>query len=325
MTRLGYAISSEEHAPLELVRNARLAEEAGFEYALISDHFHPWIDEQGHSPFVWTIIGAIAEATERLELGTGVTAPTMRIHPAIIAQAAATAACLMPGRFFFGVGTGENLNEHILGDRWPPAELRLEMLEEAIEVMRLLWQGGLQTHYGEHYVVENARIYDLPDEPIRVMVAASGSEAADLAGRVGDGLISTSPKKELVDAFRSGGGDDDRPRYGHLAVCWAETKDEGIATAHRYWPNIALPGQLSQDMLLPSHFEQAAELVGRDDVADMVPCGPEARPILERIEQYVGAGFSHVYLHQIGPQQAEFLRFCERHILPELAAVATRR
>jgi coenzyme F420-dependent glucose-6-phosphate dehydrogenase len=324
MTRLGYAISSEEHAPLELVRNARLAEEAGFEYALVSDHFHPWIDEQGHSPFVWAVIGAIAQATKRIELGTGVTAPTMRIHPAIIAQAAATAACLLPGRFFLGVGTGENLNEHILGDRWPPFELRLEMLEEAIEVMRSLWQGGLQTHYGEHYVVENARIYDLPGEPIRVMIAASGSQAAEFAGRVGDGLISISPDDEVAAAFEGGGGAD-KPRYGQLAVCWAESRDEGVRTAHRVWPNIALPGQLSQDMLLPSHFEQAAELVTEDAVADMVPCGPEPKPILERIEQYVDAGFSHVYLHQIGPQQAEFLRFCERRILPEFAPAAARR
>ena len=173
---IGYALSSEEHAPADLVRYARLAEERGFTYALISDHFHPWTDRQGQSPFVWSVIGAIAEATERLRLGTGVTCPTIRIHPAIIAQAAATAAALMPGRFFLGVGTGENLNEHILGDRWPEGRVRLEMLEEAIEVIRLLWQGGYQSHHGTHYTVEQARLYTLPDEPPPIMVAAGQAE-----------------------------------------------------------------------------------------------------------------------------------------------------
>src|SRR5687767_13274071 len=195
MTSFGYALSSEEHAPSDLVRYAELAERAGFPFALISDHFHPWIDRQGHSPFVWDVIGAISQRTQKLVLGTGVTCPTMRIHPAIIAQAAATAATLMPGRFFLGVGSGEALNEHILGDRWPPADIRQDMLEEAVEVMRLLWRGGELSHYGEHYVVENARIYDLPDEPVPVMIAAGGEKSAELAGRIGDGLITTAPEK----------------------------------------------------------------------------------------------------------------------------------
>jgi coenzyme F420-dependent glucose-6-phosphate dehydrogenase len=322
--QLGYAISSEEHAPLDLVRNARRAEEAGFGYALISDHYHPWIDEQGHSPFVWSVIGAIAQATERLELGTGVTAPTMRIHPAIIAQAAATAACLMPGRFFLGVGTGENLNEHILGDRWPPFDLRLEMLEEAIEVMRLLWEGGLKTHYGEHYVVENARVYDLPEESIRIMVAAGGDEAAEFAGRASDGLIATAPNDEIMTAFERGGGKD-KPRYGQLTLCWAKDRDEAIRTAHRVWPTSSMPGQLSQDLALPAHYEQAAELVTPEKVAEEVICGPDARPVLDKIEEYAKTGFTHVYLHQVGPDQEGFLRFAERELLPEFAPVGARR
>lgn len=324
MTELGYAISSEEHAPLDLVKNARLAEEAGFRFALISDHYHPWIDEQGHSPFVWGVIGAIAQATERLELGTGVTAPTVRIHPAIIAQAAATSACLLPGRFFLGVGTGENLNEHILGDRWPPFELRIEMLEEAIEVMRLLWQGGMQTHYGEHYVVENARVYDLPEQPVRVMVAASGEQAAQLAGRAGDGLISTSPDEETMAAFDAAGGEG-KPRFGQLTLCWADDRGEAIRTAHRVWPNAALPGQLSQDLLLPLHYEQASTLVTEDHIAEMMPCGPQAQPVLDLIEKYAKAGYSHIYLHQIGPEQEGFLKWASREILPELAGVGGSR
>src|SRR5688500_17448288 len=212
MPEIGYALSSEEHSPTDLVRHARLAEEAGFTFALISDHYHPWIDRQGHSPFVWGVIGGISQQTERLVLGTGVTCPTICIHPAIIAHAAATAAAMMPGRFFLGVGSGENLNEHILGDQWPPVDVRLEMLEEAIEVIRLLWEGGLQSHYGEHFVVENARLYTLPDEPPPIHVAASGEKAAELAGRVGDGLIATSPEEATLKAFRAGGGDG-KPIY----------------------------------------------------------------------------------------------------------------
>ncbi|MDP8910963.1 MAG: TIGR03557 family F420-dependent LLM class oxidoreductase, partial [Actinomycetota bacterium] len=240
---LGYALSCEEHAPADLVRNARRAEEAGFTFAMISDHYHPWVDEQGQSAFVWGVIGAISHATERLRLGTGVTCPTIRIHPAIVAQAAATAASLMPGRFTLGVGTGENLNEHILGDKWPAPDERLEMLEEAIEVIRLLWQGGYQTFRGAYYTVEQARIYTLPDEPPPIAVAAGKPLAADLAGRDGDALVATSPQASLVDGYRSAGGGG--PCYGQITVCWAETEEQGVETAHRVWPNAGLKGDLS--------------------------------------------------------------------------------
>src|SRR2546429_2172440 len=195
---LGYKLSSEEFGPRDLVRQARQAEEAGFTFGLISDHFHPWIDKQGHSPFVWSVIGGIAQVTEKIRVGTGVTCPLIRIHPAIVAQAAATVAAMMPGRFFLGVGTGENLNEHVLGDRWPLPDERLEMLEEAVEVMRLLWQGGEQTHRGRHYTVDHARVYTLPDEPPDIYVAAAAPKAAELAGRVGDGFVSTSPDADAL-------------------------------------------------------------------------------------------------------------------------------
>ena len=196
---IGYALSSEEHRPLDLVEHAKRAEQAGFPYALVSDHFHPWIDRQGESSFVWSVIGAIAASTTTLRLGTGVTCPTIRIHPAIIAQAAATSAALLPGRFFLGVGTGENLNEHILADRWPSAYERRERLAEALEVMRGLWEGDLWSFEGKYYRVDNARLYTLPEEPIEVVVAAAGPEAAKLAARIGDGLVSTAPDPELVE------------------------------------------------------------------------------------------------------------------------------
>src|SRR5688500_14248134 len=265
MVEIGYALSSEEHTPLDLVRWAELAAEAGFGFALVSDHYHPWTDSQGHSPFVWGVIGAISQRTERLVLGTGVTCPMIRTHPAIIAQAAATAACLMPGRFFLGVGTGENLNGHILGDKWPPADTRLEMLEESIEVMRLLWEGGQQSFEGNYYVVENARVYDLPKEPVQVMVAASGEKAAQLGGRVGDGFIGTAPKKELISAYTKAGGAR-KPKYGQVTVCWAKTKREAVKTATEIWPTAAIPGQLGQELALPAFFEQAAETVTEEQI-----------------------------------------------------------
>jgi coenzyme F420-dependent glucose-6-phosphate dehydrogenase len=318
MPSIGYALSSEEHRPLDLVRYAAAAERAGFSYALVSDHFHPWVDRQGQSPFVWSVVGGIAEATDRLRLGTGVTCPTIRIHPAIIAQAAATSAAMLPGRFFLGVGTGENLNEHVLGDRWPEAEVRLEMLEEAIEVIRLLWQGGYQSHHGRYYTVEEARIYTLPDQPPPIYVAASQPQAAELAGRVGDGLISVAPDAELIDRFKSAGGDG-KPKVGQVTVCWAESQEEARQTAFEWWPNAAIKGALSQELALPRHFEDAAGMVSEDDVAETIVCGPDPDRFVEQIEEYAEAGFDHVYVHQVGPDQESFFRFAHEQLLPRFA------
>ena len=318
MPAIGYALSSEEHAPLDLVRQAAAAEEAGFEYALVSDHFHPWVDKQGQSPFVWSVIGGIAEATQELRLGTGVTCPTTRIHPAIIAQAAATAEAMLPGRFFLGVGTGENLNEHILGHRWPEGAVRVEMLEEAIEVIRLLWRGGYQSHHGRYYTVEEARIYTLPDESPPIYVAASKPDAAELAGRVGDGFVSTAPEAELVERFEQAGGEG-KPKLGQVTVCFAEEEAEARRTALEWWPNAAVPGDLSQELALPRHFEDAAEMVSEDDVAEKIVCGPDPERYFEQIEKYAEAGFDHVYLHQVGPDQDSFFRFAKEEILPRFA------
>jgi G6PDH family F420-dependent oxidoreductase len=316
MPELGYALSSEEHAPDTLVANARRAEEVGFTHALISDHFHPWIDKQGHSPFVWAVIGGIAQVTDTIEIGTGVTCPTIRTHPAVIAQAAATAAAMLPGRFFLGVGTGENLNEHILGNRWPPGEVRLEMLAEAIDVIRLLWKGSYQSHRGRYYTVENARIYTLPDEPPPLLVAASKEGAAELAGR-NDGLIGTSPEEDVLQAFAAGGGKG-KPAYGQVTVCWAKTEDEAKRTACEWWPNAAVKGDLSQELALPLHFEQAAEMVNEDDVAEAVVCGPDPEAHLAKIRDYADAGYDHVYVHQVGPDQEGFFDFYEREVLPNV-------
>ncbi|MBD0329422.1 MAG: TIGR03557 family F420-dependent LLM class oxidoreductase [Thermoleophilia bacterium] len=312
----GYALSSEEHRPNDLVRNCRLAEEAGLTFALISDHYHPWVDAQGQSAFVWSVIGGIAHATERIRLGTGVTCPTIRIHPAIVAQAAATSAAMMPGRFFLGVGTGENLNEHILGDKWPVPDERLEMLEEAIEVIRLLWDGGYQTFRGDYYTVEQARLYTLPDEPPPIAVAASKPLAADVAAHSGDALISTAPDASLVQGYRDAGGDG--PVYAQITCCWARTEEEGVRTVHETWPNAGLKGDLSQELALPLHFEQAVQLVTEDQIAGLVACGPDPRPFVEQVRKYAEAGFDHVYFHQIGRDQDGFFRFFREELAPAL-------
>ena len=310
---IGYALSSEEHDPRDLVRFARLAEEQGFTYALISDHFHPWTDRQGQSPFVWAVVGAIAQATERLRLGTGVTCPTIRIHPAVIAHAAATATALMPGRFFLGLGTGENLNEHVLGDRWPEGAVRLKMLAEAIDVIRLLWEGGYQSHHGTYYTVEEARLYTLPDEPPPIMVAAAKAEAAQLAGTC-EGLIGTAPDAELLSEFDAAGGSG-KPRFGQVTVCWAKDEAAARMSALEWWPNAALPGDLGQELALPRHYEQAAALVTEDDVAEKVVCGPDPDAHRAAIEEFAQAGYDHVYVHQVGPDQEGFLDFYGREIL----------
>jgi coenzyme F420-dependent glucose-6-phosphate dehydrogenase len=316
MAQIGYTLSSEEHGPGDLVRHARAAEEAGFSFASISDHYHPWIDRQGHSPFVWSVLGAVAGATERLHLLTGVTCPIIRIHPAIVAHAAATTALLLPGRFSLGVGTGENLNEHVHGDRWPAVDQRLEMLDEAIDVIRLLWQGGQQTHRGRFYTVEQARVYDLPDEPPPILVAAKGDKATRLAAEKGDGLVGTAPDADMISTFEEAGGKE-KPRYGQLHVCWAKDEAEAKRTAREWWPNAAVPGELSVELPLPRHYEQAAEALSEDDVAESVVCGPDPERHIQAIQQYADAGFTHVYVHQVGPDQDGYLRFAEEQVLPK--------
>jgi coenzyme F420-dependent glucose-6-phosphate dehydrogenase len=316
LAEIGYALSCEEHDPSQLVRNATRAEEAGFTFALISDHYHPWTDRQGQSAFVWSAIGAIAQATNRLGLGTGVTCPTMRMHPAVVAQAAATSAMLMPGRFFLGVGSGENLNEHIIGEHWPPADIRQEMLEEAIEIIRQLWEGGYQSYHGAYYVVENARIYSRPEAPPPIIVAASGPSAAGLAARAGDGLIGTAPDKELIDGFHQDGGSG--PIYGQITVCWGPDEAAARKTAHEWWPNAAIPGELGQELPLPRHFEQAAQSVTEDQIAEAIVCGPDPERHIDGIRKYVDAGYTHIYVHQVGPDQEGFFNFYSNEVLQKL-------
>jgi len=317
LLEIGYWLSSEEHPPADLVGYAARAEAAGFPSAMISDHFHPWTRRQGNSPFVWSVLGAIAQATHDLRIGTGVTAPILRVHPVVIAQAAATTAALMPGRFFLGLGTGERLNEHVVGKGWPRIDVRREMLAEAVELIRHLWTGRNVTHRGAHFTVEDARILTRPPEPPPIMIAGSGKRSARLAGKLGDGFIGVVPSPEQVEAFEAAGGAG-KPRLGQVHVCWAADEAEARATATEWWPIGALPGPLLTELSRPEDFEGAAALVDETDVADAVVCGPDPDRHLEAIAEFATAGFDHVYVHQVGPDQEGFFRFYENEVLPRL-------
>ena len=314
MVKLGYFLSCEEFDAPELVRQARLAEEAGFEALWISDHFHPWLAEQGNSPFVWSVIGAVSQACD-LPISTAVTCPTTRLHPAIVAQAAATSAVLTGGNFVLGVGSGEALNEHVLGHGWPSADIRLDMLEEAVAVMRELWTGEIVEHHGEYYDVEHARLYSLPENPVPVYVSGFGPKAASLAGRIGDGFVCTKPDADLIKAFRDAGGEG-KPMQAGTKVCWGPDAAKAKQTAHHYWRNEALPGELAQILPTPEHFQQASTLIEPD--AMPTPAGPDPKVHLESLRQYVDACYDELYVQQIGPDQDGFFEFFAKNVLPEL-------
>jgi G6PDH family F420-dependent oxidoreductase len=315
--KIGYFLSCEEYDPRELVRQARLAEEAGFSGLWISDHFHPWNDAQGQSAFVWTVIGALAEATN-LPVATAVTCPTIRTHPAIIAQAAATAQVMLEGRFSLGVGSGEALNEHILGDRWPAAQERLDMLADAVEIMRELWTGRVVTMSTDHYDVEHARIYTLPDTPPPVLVSGFGPKAVELAGRIGDGFVTVMPDKDAISRFRSAGGGDKIVQAG-TKVCFGPDEAAAVKTVHRIWPNEGLPGELAQILPTPEHFEQASELVTEEMIAESVPCGPDIERHVAAVQEYADAGADELYIQQIGSDQEAFFEAYSRDVLPRFA------
>jgi G6PDH family F420-dependent oxidoreductase len=318
MAKFGYFLSSEEFGPRELVAQAKRAEQAGFECLWISDHFHPWVEKQGESGFVWSMIGAIAEATDSIPLTTAVTCPMLRIHPAIIAQATATSALLMgPGRFNFGVGTGEALNEHIFGDAWPAIDMRLEMLDESLEVIRKLWTGKQVTHRGKHYTVETARLYSIPDTPPPIYISGFGPKAIRYAGEHGDGYCNVVPDKEQVDLFRSSGGGD-KVVQGGTKVCWGEDEAAARRTAWETWPNEGLEGELPQLLPTPAHFEQATQLVTEEMVAESVACGPDLDKHVAQLQAYVDAGYDEIFVQQIGPDQEGFFKVYESEVLPRL-------
>jgi G6PDH family F420-dependent oxidoreductase len=314
---LGYWLSSEEHGPRALVDHAVRAEEVGFTTAMISDHFHPWTRRQGHAPFVWTVLGAIVQATRQLEVGTGVSAPIQRISPLVVAQAGATTAALAPGRVFVSVGTGERLNEQVTGERWPAIAERRAILEEAIGVIRRLWDGDTVSHRGEHVVVEGARLYTRPDVPPALLVAAAGRKGAEVAGRLGDGLLGVTTDPNVVQVFEAAGGRGKR-RHAQVHVCWAADEEAARRTALEWWPQGAIAPSLLTELARPQDFEAAAADVTEDQIARHVACGPDPEVHLRAIGRFVGAGYDHVYVHQVGPDQEGFFRFYEQVVLPEL-------
>jgi coenzyme F420-dependent glucose-6-phosphate dehydrogenase len=305
--RWGYTCSSEEFEASELVRHAEMAEDVGFEFVTVSDHFHPWTQSQGHSPFAWSTVGGIAARTRQVDIGTGVTCPLIRVHPAIVAQASATSYELSGGRFFLGLGTGEALNEHITGERWPPYDVRRDMLVEAIDVIRRLWTGDTVDHHGEFYDVENARLFSAPSEAPKIVCAAAGTKSAETAARHADGMWGTSPDAETVGAYRDAGGSGEI--IGQLTVCFDRDRDRAVETAHRIWPNAGVPGQLSQDLPTWTHFEQASQLVTKEHIADTIVCGDDVEAVVQSVREYADAGYTWLHLHQVGPAQREFLQW----------------
>ncbi|TCJ20539.1 LLM class F420-dependent oxidoreductase [Rubrobacter taiwanensis] len=317
MVEIGYTMMCEQRSPGDLVRDAVHAERAGFDFAVISDHYHPWLEAQGHSPYAWSVLGAVAQATERIPLMTYVTCPTIRYHPAVVAQKAATVSLLSGGRFSLGLGAGENLNEHVVGAGWPPVDVRHEMLAEAVEIIRDLFGGGYVTYRGAHYAVEDARLFDPPEEPLEVGIAASGRESCNLAGEYGDFLIAVEPERELVQMYREAGGDGGKA-VAQLPVSWGPDEAERRRIAHEQFSWLAAGWKVMAELPNPVNFEAYTQFVREDDVAELVPCGPEVEGIVEGVKRFADAGFTHVALVQIGDAQQEFCEFYRSKLGPAL-------
>ncbi|HWD96407.1 MAG TPA: TIGR03557 family F420-dependent LLM class oxidoreductase [Acidimicrobiales bacterium] len=312
--KIGYALSSEQFSPSELLDQARRARDAGFEALSISDHFHPWNDEQGNSPFVWSMIGALSQTTPELALSTMVTCPIVRINPVILAQAAATSALLLNGSFVFGVGTGENLNEHVWGAPWPPIRERVERLREAIELMRLLWSGDNVDFEGVYYKAVNARLYSLPDKPPPVFVSAFGTLATDLAAEVGDGFVTFTP--ELLLRYREGGGRGSAQTA--VKVCFDADEDRAKEMIHRLWRMELNPGQLNQELAVPRHIESASTLVTPEMTSKAFPCGPDPERHVAALQQRIDDGFDEIYVQQVGADMEGFFDLYSLKVLPQL-------
>jgi G6PDH family F420-dependent oxidoreductase len=306
MAEFGLKLMSELRDPSALVDQARDAEERGMDFVAISDHIHPWLGDHDHSPAAWPVLGAIAERTERVEIATGITCPIMRYHPVIVAQMAATVATMSGGRFTLAVGAGERLNEHVVGAGWPPIDVRHEMLSEAVSVMRQLWSGGFSTYRGEHFTAEDVRIYDLPDDPIPVVVGVSGQASLDLAAEVdADGIMAIEPDASIVKRWVDSGGDAART-YTEVAFAVAADADQGLDLAHRFFRFSAPGWSVMSELPNPLNFDAATASVRPEDMADAVPHGPDAKPYVEAVSAFLDAGFSKVSFVPVGDDLDRF-------------------
>jgi G6PDH family F420-dependent oxidoreductase len=311
MMRIGYALASEQYSPGQLLEQARRAHKAGFASFSISDHFHPWNEAQGNSPFVWSMIGAVSQAAPGLPVSTMVTCPIIRIHPVILAQAAATSAVLLEGRFIFGVGTGENLNEHVSGTPWPPESERLERLEEAIELIRLLWKGDNVNFDGRYYRAVNARVYTLPNRPPPVYVSGLGLRASKLAADIGDGFVTTSPQP--IELYRQAGGKG--PIQSAVKACFDDDEDRAVDLVHELWGMELNPGGVNRELALPSNIESVASLVTKEKVAERFPCGPDPKRHIEEIEKLADAGCDEIFVQQVGDDMDGFFELYSSKVL----------
>jgi G6PDH family F420-dependent oxidoreductase len=313
MAQIGYTMMCEQREPRQLVEDVVRAEQAGFDFAVISDHYHPWLESQGHSPYAWSVLGAAAYATERIPMMTYVTAPILRYHPAVVAQKAATVALLSDGRFKLGLGAGENLNEHVVGRGWPAVDLRHEMFAEAVEIIRGLFGGDYFTYRGAHFDVEDAKLFDLPEEPPEIGIAVSGRSSCELAGEHGDYLIAVEPDASLIEMFAEAGGEG-KPAVGQIPVSWGPDEAERKRLAREQFSWAAAGWKVMAELPNPVNFAAYTQFVREDDMAEMIPCGPGTDAIVESVGQFVEAGFTHVALVQVGDAQEEFCAFYEEEL-----------
>jgi G6PDH family F420-dependent oxidoreductase len=318
MTTFGYTMMTEQAGPRELVDHVVRAEAAGFDFSVTSDHYFPWLDTQGHSPYAWSVLGAAAQATSRIPLMTYVTCPTFRYHPAVVAQKAATVQLLSEGRFRLGLGAGENLNEHVIGDGWPSADVRHEMLAEAVEIIRALFGGGYVNHRGTHFDVESAKLWDVPDPVPPIGIAVSGPQSCRLAGQLADLMIATDPERPLVTAFDENGGAG-KPRVGQLPVSYDPDRDTAVKRAHDQFRWFGGGWKVNSELPGPKSFASATEFVRQEDVAQSIPCGDDVEAFVEAVRPFVEAGFTEVALVQVGGDtQRDFLQWAQKRLLPAL-------
>jgi G6PDH family F420-dependent oxidoreductase len=321
--RFGYTMMCEQSRPDQLVEDIQRAEEAGFDFSVISDHFQPWLSTQGHSGYAWSILGAAAQATERIGLMSYVTCPTLRYHPAIVAQKAATVQILSGNRFRLGLGSGENLNEHVVGKRWPSVGVRHEMLAEAVDVIAALFdnQNGTLNHRGEYFDIESAKLWDLPDERVPIGIAVSGPDSCALAGRKAEMMIAVEPNAELGELFDAAGGAG-KPRVGQVALAYDEDRDAAVRRAHEQFRWFGLGWKVNADLPNPDSFEGATQFVTQEQVADALSCGPDVEEHVEAIKPFIEAGFDEVAIVQIGAEhQEQFTTWAERELLPALRSI----
>jgi len=319
MTTFGYTLMTEQSGPRELVRYASAAEQAGFDFEVMSDHYFPWLDSQGHAAYAWSILGAVTQVTDRVELMTYVTCPTMRYHPAVVAQKAATVGLLSDGRFTLGVGAGENLNEHVVGQGWPAANVRHEMLGEALEIITALFDGGYVSYVGDHYRVDSAKLWDRPERRVPIGVAVSGEQSIQEFAPRADHLIAVEPEADLVSTWDKAVDGRTSRKIGQLPICWDTDREKAVARAHDQFRWFAGGWKVNAELPGTAGFAGATQFVTPEDVADNIPCGPDVESILEAVSDFTRAGFTDVALVQIGDEsQEEFLEFAESDLLPAL-------